>query len=99
MPKSHAQDNCDAGTAPLSHEVFVQAGWAYYYTEQKLFMVGLHPVARVRPAVPLRYASGNWDFGWLFARTDGHVVYRRCDPYSLKFDDRLMSLTVRWFVR
>jgi hypothetical protein len=81
------------------HEVFIQTGSAYHYTDQRLLMVGSHPLVRVRPHVPLQYASGNWDFGWLFARTDGHVVYRRCDPYTLKFDDRPMSLTVRWFVR
>lgn len=82
-----------------SHEVFVQGGSAYYYTEQKLFMIGTHPVVRVKPAVPLRYATTNWDFGWLFVRSDGHVVYRRCDPYTLKFNDRFARHAMRWFVR
>jgi len=83
----------------VKHEVFVQGGSAYYYTEQKLFIIGSHPVVRVQPAIPLRYASSNWDFGWLMVRSDGHVVYRRCDPYSLKFTDHTMRLAVRWFVR
>ncbi len=87
------------GEAPLPHEVFVQTGSAYHYTEQRLLMVGSHPVIRVRPAIPMRYATNNWDFGWLFARTDGHVVYRRCDPYTLQFDDCAMQCAVRWFVR
>jgi len=87
------------GEAPLPHEVFVQAGSAYHYTEQRLFMVGSHPVIRVRPDIPMRYATDNWDFGWLFARTDGHVVYRRCDPYTLQFDDRALQCPLRWFVR
>lgn len=81
------------------HEVFVQGGSAYYYTEQKLFMIGSHPVVRVKPTIPLRYATQNWDFGWLFVRSDGRVVYRRCDPYSLTFDDRVSRHAVRWFVR
>jgi hypothetical protein len=84
---------------PLVHEVFVQGGSAYYYAEQKLFVMGSHPLVRVAPNIPLRYASGNWDFGWLMARSDGHVVYRRCDPYSLAFSDHVVRKAVRWFVR
>ncbi len=92
-------DLAPQGEAPLPHEVFVQTGSAYYYTEQRLLMVGSHPVVRVRPGIPMRYATDNWDFGWLFARTDGHVVYRRCDPYTLRFDDRTFRRPVRWFAR
>ena len=83
----------------VKHEVFIQGGSAYYYTEQKLFIIGSHPLVRVRPSVPMRYASGNWDFGWLMIRSDGHVVYRRCDPYSLRFSDHVTQNSVRWFVR
>ncbi len=83
----------------LGHEVFIQGGSAYYYTEQKLFMIGSHPLVRVRPALPLRYASHGWDFGWLMARSDGQVVYRRCDPYTLKFSDHATRNAVRWFAR
>ena len=88
-----------ADSTPLDHEVFVQGGSAYYYTEQRLFMIGSHPVVRVQPAVPMRYRSRNWDFGWLMLRTDGRVVYRRCDPYSLKFTDHVSHHAIRWFVR
>ncbi len=83
----------------LSHEVFVQAGPGYYYTEQKLFIAGSHPVVRVSPNIPMRYKSNNWDFGWIMARTDGRIVYRRCDPYTLKFNDITLNKAVRWFVR
>jgi hypothetical protein len=85
------------GHTAIRHEVFVQGGSAYYYTEQKLFMIGTHPVVRVRPAIPLNYASGNWDFGWLMVRTDGRTVYRRCDPYTLQFSDHETQNAVRWF--
>lgn len=88
----------DLGTAP-DHEVFVQGGSAYYYSEQKLFIIGSHPLVRVRPSVPMRYCSRNWDFGWLMLRSDGRVVYRRCDPYSLKFSDHVAQQAIRWFVR
>ena len=83
----------------VDHEVFVQGGSAYYYTEQKLFMIGSHPLVRIRPQAPMRYKSRAWDFGWLMVRSDGHVVYRRCDPYSLKFSDQVTHHAVRWFVR
>lgn len=83
----------------VSHELFVQGGSAYYYTERAQLIIGSHPIVRVAPAVPLRYSSGNWDFGWLMVRTDGHVVYRRCDPYTLKFTDHVSQNAIRWFVR
>ncbi len=83
----------------VNHEVFVQGGSAYYYTEQKLFLIGSHPLVRVSPRVPMQYASRNWDFGWLMVRSDGHVVYRRCDPYALSFTDHATRNAVRWFVR
>ena len=83
----------------LPHEVFTQAGPGYYYTKEKIFMVGSHPVVRVAPNIPMRYKSKNWDFGWVMSRTDGHVVYRRCDPYTLKFNDITLRKAVRWFVR
>jgi len=89
----------DDPDAVIEHELFVQAGSCYYYTEQQLFMVGTHPVVRVRPAVPMSYDSEGWDFGWLMLRTDGHAVYRRCDPYTLAFNDVSGHYAVRWFVR
>lgn len=82
----------------IDHELFVHAGSCYYYTEQRLFMTGTHPMVRVRPAVPLRYTSRGWDFGWLMARSDGRVTLRRCDPYSLTFHDQVGQYAIRWFV-
>lgn len=83
---------------PLEHEVFVHAGSCYYYTERKLFMTGTHPLARVRPAIPLRYVSDGWDFGWLMARTDGHVARLLYDPYTLAVRRSQATYAIRWFV-
>jgi len=86
------------GDDAMAHELFVEIGSGYYYTTQSLFIAGSHPIVRVRPDVPMRYQSRGWDAGWLVLRTDGTVVYRRCDPYSLAFEDRTQSCSVRWFV-
>jgi hypothetical protein len=94
---------CDALAGPagpaMPHVVFVQTGSGYYFSDRRFFVAGSHPVVRVKPAIPMRYESRGWDFGWLVARTDGRVVYRRCDPYTLSFDDIVMRRAVRWFVR
>lgn len=83
---------------PVAHEVFVHGGSCYYYTERRLFMTGTHPLVRVRPAIPLRYASRAWDFGWLMARSDGHVARWLCDPYTLRFHKSAGRYAMRWFV-
>ena len=88
----------DLSESGLGHEVFVQTGSGYHYTERDLFIAGSHPVIRVAPAVPMVYRSRAWDSGWLVLRTDGRVVYRRCDPYTLAFEDRRYRCPVRWFV-
>jgi len=91
-------DLAEQSAGALEHEVFVHAGSCYYYTERRLFMTGTHPLARVRPAIPLRYTSGGWDFGWLMARTDGHVARWLCDPYTLTFHKSAGRYAMRWFV-
>lgn len=83
----------------VDHEVFVQTGSCYYYTDQALFIAGTHPVVRVRAAVPLRYRSRGWDFGWLMVRTDGLVQRWLADPYTLQFRKSRVRCDLRWFVR
>lgn len=82
----------------LAHEVFVEIGSGYYYTENKLFIAGSHPVIRIRPDIPMRYQSKGWDFGWLVLRSNGGIAYRRCDPYTLAFADDERRHPIRWFV-
>lgn len=87
-----------AGPA-LKHEVFIQCGSCYYYTRDKLLIAATHPLVRVAPAIPLRYASGNWDYTWLVARTDGQVAQLRYNPYTLLPSRVTTHHALRWFVR
>ena len=81
------------------HTVFVHTGPGYYCTQRKLFCAGSHPVVRVRPCIPMRYASGGWDFGWLMPRSDGFVERWLCDPYTLRFRKLPGRYAIRWFAR
>ncbi len=86
------------GAGP-EHTVFVQTGPGYYCTERRLFSAGSQPVVRVRPAIPMRYVSRGWDFGWLMPRSDGFVACWLCDPYTLRFRKTQGRYAIRWFVR
>ena len=86
------------GAGP-AHEVFVQAHSCYYYSGEKVFRAGTQPVVRVAPAIPLRYVSGGWDFGWLSVNTDGTVVQSLFDPTTMKFGKKRGRYALRWFVR
>ncbi|MBM4072961.1 MAG: hypothetical protein FJ271_29145 [Planctomycetes bacterium] len=83
----------------LSHEVFVQLGSCYLYTDQQLFIAATHPIPRVRPALPMTYASRNWDYSWLIVRSDGHAALLVYDPYSLQPRRQFGRFELRWFCR
>jgi hypothetical protein len=83
----------------IAHEVFIQCGSCYYYTLSKQFMAASQPVIRVKPAIPMKYKSDEWDFGWLMLRSDGHVARWLVDPYTLKFKRSEGQYAIRWFVR
>ena len=83
----------------IEHELFIQVGPGYYYSGQKLFIAGTHPLVRVRPAIPMRYVSQGWDFGWLMPRTDGRVAMLLYDPYSLEVHRQAGQFAMRWFAR
>lgn len=87
------------GEESLPHEVFIQAGACYLYTQQPLLIASSHPVARVRSAMPMRYETAAWDYCWLVARTDGHVARLSYDPYTLQTSRKAMHYEVRWFYR
>ena len=92
-------DDLSQDRPSLSHEVFVQCGSVYLYTEQPLFIAATHPIVRVAPAIPLQYASENWDYGWIVVRTDGHTAMLRYNPYTLQPSRQERKLAVRWFAR
>ncbi|MDB5335995.1 MAG: hypothetical protein JWN70_1614 [Planctomycetaceae bacterium] len=92
-------DLIPADQPALAHEVFIQAGSCYLYTQQELLIAASHPVARVRPAIPLQYATGNWDYAWLVARTDGQIAKLIYDPYTLASSRSSDQHEIRWFCR
>jgi hypothetical protein len=92
-------DLADPGSPPLPHEVFIQCGSCYLYTRRQRLIAASHPLARVQPAIPLRYRSGNWDYAWLIARTDGHVARMSYDPYTLRSARASGQHAIRWFCR
>jgi hypothetical protein len=92
-------DLSPAKTETINHEVFIHCGSCYYYTGRKEFMAASQPVVRVKPAIPLKYKSKEWDFGWLMPKSDGNVSLWIVDPYSLKFQRKEGKYRIRWFVR
>ena len=92
-------DLCQDPAQAPRHELLVQCGPGYYETESKRFAAGAQPTVRVRPALPMRYRSRGWDFGWLLPRTDGTVFRWLCDPYTLQFRKSEGRYPIRWFVR
>lgn len=83
----------------LPHEVFIQAGSCYLYTGERLMIAASHPLPRIRPAIPLRYESCNWDYAWLVARSDGRVARLVYDPYTLQPKESSGQYEIKWFYR
>ena len=92
-------DLVDKSENEIKHEVFIQIGPSYYYTTKQLFMGESHPLVRVKPGIPLVYSSKGWDFGWVMVRTDGIIVQRIYNPYTMVFNDKTSNHATRWFVR
>ena len=89
----------DAKQQVLFHELITRTHSHYYYTDQRLFIAATQPLIRVAPSVPMRYKSGNWDFGWMIARTDGMVLKLIYDPYTLSYRRAAEKHPLRWFIR
>jgi len=91
---------CDSlGGDKINHELFIEAGPHYYYSETGFMVVETRPFVRVAPQIPMTYKKGNWDFGWAIARSDGHVAGLFYDPYTLKIKRTYSNHAMRWFVR
>lgn len=83
----------------VPHEVFTPIGSGFLHTKPRVYASLTHPLVRVAAAVPLRYASGNWDVAWVFLRTDGRAIVRRLDPYTRTWEDHEARFGCRWFAR
>ncbi len=82
----------------LPHEVFIQAGSCYLYTQQQLMIAASHPLPRIRPATPMRYESGGWDYAWLVARSDGRVSRLVYSPYTLQPKETSGHYEIKWYL-
>lgn len=83
----------------MEHELFIKTGPHYYYSETNYMVAETRPFVRVKPAIPMEYASHNWDFGWAIVRSDGHVAGLYYDPYTLKPQKVFGRHAIRWFIR
>lgn len=92
---------CDElnGEKGLSHQVFIETGPHYYYTESNFMVAETRPFVRVVPKIPTTYDDKNWDFGWAIVRSDGHVAGLWYDPYTLKYTRTYSKHAMRWFVK
>jgi len=97
--KGLCADLAETENDALPHEVFIQAGSCYLYTGEQLMVAASHPLPRVRPAIPLRYESGNWDYAWLVARSDGRVSRLVYNPYTLQPKESSGKYEIKWFYR
>lgn len=89
---------CDSLAGPcIPHTVFVQTGPHYFYHREGVMVTETRPFVRVKPAIPLQYGSGNWDFGWNIVRSDGQIAGLYYDPYTLKPFRTRERHAVRWF--
>ena len=93
------RDLADDPARAMDHEVFVDLGSCYHYTDGKQLLGPSRTVVRASPATPLSYRSQAWDFGFVMPRTDGFVACWWCDPYTLKFHRTEGQYPIRWFVR
>ncbi len=83
----------------LKHELFIQTGPHYYYSETGFMVAETRPFVRVKPEIPMTYKSHNWDYGWAIVRSDGHVAGLFYAPYTLKTRRIYTKKAMRWFVK
>ncbi len=83
----------------MKHELFIQTGPHYYYTETGFMVAETSPFVRIVPKIPMTYKSHNWDFGWAIVRSDGHVAGLWYDPYTFKYRRTYTKNAMRWFVK
>lgn len=92
---------CDtlAGEPCIRHEVMIETGPHYYYSETGFMVAETRPFVRVVPEIPMYYRDNNWDFGWAIVRSDGHVAGLFYDPKTLKIKRTYERHAMRWFIK
>lgn len=83
-------------TNNLKHELFIETGPHYYYSETGYMVVETRTFVRVKPEIPMTFKSHNWDFGWAIVRSDGRVAGLFYDPYTLKVRRTYTKNAMRW---
>ena len=83
----------------MNHELFIQTGPHYYYTQNGFMVAETRPFVRVVPEIPMTYKKDNWDFGWAIVRSDGHVAGLYYDPATLKYRKTYTRHPMRWFIK
>jgi len=87
------------GQPALEHAVLVELGSLYNHIECGFLSGESLPLVRIAPAIPLRYETGNWNFGWILPRTDGVVFHLVVDPYSRAVRQYSDRYAMSWFAR
>jgi hypothetical protein len=93
------RDLTPAGHPAVEHEVLVEIGSLHNHLERGFLSGESLPLVRIAPAIPLRYDTGNWNFGWILPRTDGVVFHLVIDPYTHEVREFSDRCAMRWFVR
>ena len=83
----------------ISHEVFIELHSVYNHQDSGFLGGESQPIVRVGPGVPLKYKSGNWNYGWILPRTDGMVHQLIVEPLTYEFIHKDGRFPIRWFAR
>ena len=83
----------------IPHELIVELGSMYFHRDRGFHSGESLPLVRIAPGTPLRYASGNWNFGWILPRTDGVVHHLTIDPATRQVARSVARHAMRWMVR
>lgn len=87
------------GADAVSHEAFVTLHSVYNHEDAGFLGGESMPMVRVAPAVPMRYQTDQWDYGWILPRTDGIVHQLIMNPYTRQVRQEAGRFAVRWFAR
>ncbi len=91
--------NFDHQPGEEDYEIFTYLGSTYYSTKSNHLAVNSQPLVLVKPAIPMRYASGNWRPGNMLLHTDGTVEFWTYDPYFMKYSQCRDKCAIRYFTR